>query len=324
MSFSRIVKEEIIKKNIFKKETKSFLQGLFLSAGSLVISDGKLSFIVSNENRDVINLAKGKIEELFKDAEIQIVKVVKSFKKKEKYELVVSDYDLNLEILKFLGIVGKDKNDGLNIYELADKDYMGSSDKMTAFLAGIFLGAGSVSVPDDKSEKRKYGYHLDVVINSKAQADIICEIFSHFEIFPKQIERNEQYVIYIKNSDIICDVLTIFGANKVVLELLNQRVSRDLNNITNRQMNCYTANVDKTLTAAVKQMIAIEVIQNTIGLENLPETLAETALVRLANPESSLKDLLKALDNKITKGALAQRFNKLIEIANELGDNDVE
>ena len=69
-------------------------------------------------------------------------------------------------------------------------------------------------------------------------------------------------------------------------------------------------------------MKAIEIIQNTIGIENLPEILSEAALARIANPEGSLKELLTALDNKISKGALAQRFDKIIKLAEELGDND--
>ena len=100
---------------------------------------------------------------------------------------------------------------------------------------------------------------------------------------------------------------------------MSQKVTRDVNNNTNRQVNCIAANIGKAVNAAVKQMKAIEVIQNTIGIENLPETLSEAALARIANPEGSLKELLMALDNKISKGALAQRFDKIIKLAEELG-----
>lgn len=324
MSFSQNVKEEIIKKNIFKKETKAFLQGLFLSAGSLIISNKKLSFILSNENENVILVAKNKIESIFPETEFNISKVVKSFKQKERFELSVSGEELNLKILTFLGIISKDKEGSFDISDVADKSFMKSIDSMTAFLTGTFLGTGTLSVPSEVLEKKSYGYHFEIVLSSKSQADIVSEIFSNLNIFPKQIERNELFVIYLKNCDMICDTLTAFGASKSALDILNQKVSRDVNNNTNRQMNCFSANVDKTMTAAVKQMIAIETIQNTIGIESLPENLQETALVRLANPESPLKDLLVALDGKISKGALSQRFNKIIEIAKELGENDAK
>lgn len=324
MSFSKIVKEEIIKKNIFKKETKSFLQGLFLSAGSLIISNKKLSFILSNENENVIMFAKSKIEEVFSGLEFNVSKVVKSFKQKERFELSVIGENENINILTYLGIISRDNDGAYEISDVADKSFMKSENTMTAFLSGAFLGTGTISIPSDTLEKKSYGYHLELVLSTKSQADIVSEIFSNLDIFPKQVERNELYVIYLKNCDMVCDTITILGASKCALDILNQKVNRDVNNATNRQMNCFSANIDKTMTAAVKQMIAIETIQKTIGIESLPENLQETALARIANPESPLKDLIVALNGKISKGALSQRFNKIIEIANELGDNDAK
>ena len=184
----------------------------------------------------------------------------------------------------------------------------------------MFLGAGSVSVPKDGL--KKYGYHFEISVMSKNQADILAEIFAGVDIFPKIIERNEQYVLYLKNSETICDTLAMLGASKMVLELENSKVSRDVSNSTNRQINCMTANIGKTVNAAVKQLAAIETIQNTIGLENLSETLLEAALIRVANPESSLSELCSLLEKPVSKAALAQRFNKIIEIAEELGEKN--
>lgn len=323
MSFSKKVKDEIIKKNLYKKEPLAILQGMFLSAGSLVISDGRLSFVVSTDSEEVTLFLKQKLVDVFGDIEIQIVKVVKNFKNKERYELAVEGSD-NERILKTLGIISVDEQGGTQISDVCDKSFLKSNDKMLAFLTGVFLGTGTLSVPQETAEKRRYGYHFEIDVVSKEQADLIAEIFSNFDIFPKIVERNELFVIYLKNSDIICDALSLFGANKTILDLMNQRVSRDMNNTTNRQINCINANIDKTVNASLKQMQAIEVIQNTIGLENLPDTLNETALLRLSNPESSLKDLISIMDNKISKGALAQRFEKLIKLAEELGENDAK
>lgn len=320
MSFSKTVKDEIIKKAIFKDETKSLIQGLLLSCGSLIISDGKLMFSASDENENVINLLKLKLEENFDGVKINIIKVAKNFKKNERFELSVEN-EFNEKILNELGIVKIQGNEKI-ISDVCDKSYMKNKNKMIAFLIGVFLGSGTVSVPDDADGKKRYGYHFEIVLSTESQANIVLEIFSMFDIFPKKIERNEQFVVYLKNSEAIFDTLTLFGSSKVVLNLLSQKVSRDVSNNTNRQMNCYTANVDKTVEAAVKQVRAIEVLRSTIGLENLPESLCETALARLANPESSLSDLLKVLDNKISKGALAQRFKKIIELADELGEED--
>ena len=321
MSFSKSVKDEIIKKNVHKTEAKAIVQGLILSAGSLVISSGRLSFFVSNDSENVILYLKQKLNELFGNIEIDVVQIVKNFKTKERFELSVQE-DYNETILKELGIISFNREGEMLFSDVCDKSFILSEKKMQAFLTGVFLGSGSVSVPTEGTEKRKYGYHFEVVMSSKEQVDLIAEILSNFDIFPKIVERNELYVLYLKNSELICDTLQLFGASKSLLDLLNQKVTRDVNNNTNRQVNCISANIDKAVNAALKQIKAIEVIQNTIGIENLPETLAEAALARIANPEGSLKELLMALDNKISKGALAQRFDKIIKLAEELGEND--
>lgn len=321
MSFSKTVKEEIIKKNLYKKEPLALLQGLILSAGSLIISNNKLSFVVSNESESVIEYLKQKLISYFGEIEIQIVKSVKSFKNKERYELAVGE-EFNDKILRELGIVLTNEQGDTEFSDVCDKSFLKTNDLMLAFLTGVFLGTGSLSVPQENSEKRKYGYHFEIDVTSKEQADLIAEIFSNFDIFPKIVERGEMFVIYLKNSDVICDALGLFGASKSILDLMNQRVSRDMNNTTNRQINCINANIDKTVNASLKQVRAIEVIQNTIGLENLPDTLNEAALLRLSNPEASLKDLISIMETKISKGALAQRFDKIIKLAEELGENN--
>ncbi len=321
MSYSKDVKLEIIKKNNFEGESLAIIQGLILSAGSLVISDGRLSFVVSNELKEVILLLKDKLIQVFgEDIEIEICQVVKNFKQKERFELSVKG-DFNEVVLEKLGIIKRMGGD-IKISDDCIKNFMKSKNSMMALLTGLFLGSGSVSVPTEKANKKSYGYHFEISLGSKTLAEATLEIFSNFDIFPKMIERNENFIVYLKNCDTICDALGMFGASKTVLDVLSQRVARDMNSVTNRQMNCYQANVDKTVTAAVEQMKAIDVIMSTIGIENLPDSLAEAVLARLANPEGSLKELLLTLDSKISKGALAQRFKKIIALAKELGEED--
>jgi len=320
MSFSNDVKKEIIKKNLFKNETKSLMQGLFLAAGSLIISNRELSFVLSSENEFVIDFVKDKLKELFGEIEIDIVSVMKSFKNKQRFELSVEE-SANMRILKELGIVAYVEDEFI-ISDVCDKAYLKSKNESLAFLIGVFLGSGSVSIPVNEQGKKKYGYHFEIAVVSKNQADILAEILTNFEIFPKIVERGDNYVIYVKHSETICDILAMFGASKVVLDIENNKVSRDYSNMANRQVNCMTANIGKTVNASLKQLAAIEIIQNTVGLENLPETLLEAALIRLANQEASLNDLCKLLEKPISKGALAQRFNKIIEIAEELGEEN--
>lgn len=320
MSLSGNIKQEIIKKNPFKNQEKSILQGLFLSCGSLIVSKDGVNFSLSSDFDDIINFCKTILEKRYVGASFDISKVVRSFKNKERFEL--HSGEKREEILKDLGILFIDKDNLTSISDVGDKSFLKNENEMKAFLTGLFLGSGSVSVPSETSSKKTYGYHFEINLQTKNQADLVSEIFSNFDIFPKSVERGEEFIVYLKNSETICDVLGIFGANKTVLDLMNKKVDRDMSNLMNRQINCISANLDKTVNASLKQMKAIEIIQNTIGLENLPETLCETALLRLGNPEASLNDLLSLMETKISKGALAQRFDKIIKLANELGDKD--
>lgn len=320
MSLSGNIKLEIMKKNAFKKQDKSFLQGFFIASGSLIVSKDGIKFSISSELEDVINFIKSVLVKRYVDESFEITKVVRSFKNKERYELsATGDSE---KILKDLGIIYVDDENLTQISDVCDKSFMKNEDEMRAFLTGLFLGSGSLSVPCETSEKRTYGYHFELNLQTKNQADLVAEIFSNFDIFPKTVERGEEYIVYLKNSDTICDALNLFGASKTVLDLLNKKVDRDMSNLMNRQVNCISANLDKTVNASLKQIKAIEIIQNTIGLENLPEALCETALLRLGNPEASLNELLSLMENKISKGALAQRFDKIIKLSNELGDKD--
>lgn len=320
MSVSGNIKSEIIKKNPFKNQEKSILQGVFLSCGSLIVSKEGVKFSLASDFEDVIVFCKNVLEKKYAGSSFDVSKVVRSFKNKERFELYSKEN--GNDVLKDLGILFFNEENLMTISDVADKAFLKNETEMKAFLAGLFLGSGSLSVPSETSSKKTYGYHFEVNLQTKNQADLVAEIFSNFDIFPKIVERGEEFVVYLKNSETICDALGLFGANKMVLDLMNKKVNRDMSNLMNRQINCISANLDKTVNASLKQLKAIEIIQNTIGLENLPETLCEVALLRLGNPESSLNDLLGLMETKISKGALAQRFDKIIKLSNELGDKD--
>ncbi|MBE5755796.1 MAG: DNA-binding protein WhiA [Clostridia bacterium] len=317
MAITSDVKLEIIKKNLYKKEMKSLLQGFFVSAGSLILSSGHISFVVSSDLEEVINFVHKNLTAIYPDYDFNLAKVVRSFKNKEKFE--ISSMEYGEKVLKDLGIVFEDKEGMTQISDVCDKAYLKNETTMKAFLTGLFLGTGSLSVPN-AAAKKQYGYHFEINVETRNQVDLIAEIFSNFDIFPKVVERGEELIVYLKDSETICDVLGLFGANKIVLDVMNTKVDRDMNNMMNRQVNCISANLDKTINASLKQIKAIEVIRDTIGIESLPDTLCEAALLRLSNPEASLSDLLNLMETKISKGALAQRFDKIIKLSEELGD----
>jgi DNA-binding protein WhiA len=124
--------------------------------------------------------------------------------------------------------------------------------------------------------------------------------------------------VYIKEYQLICDTLALVGANKAVLDLQNEAAIRELRNNVNRQNNCLNANLNKTVNASVKQLNAIKVIQENVGLESLNENLMELALLRLANPDASLEELRSLCSEKLTKSGINHRFTRIIKMAEDI------
>ena len=122
----------------------------------------------------------------------------------------------------------------------------------------------------------------------------------------------------MKDANEVSNVLALIGAFNAVLMLQNEMAIREVRNKINRQTNCISANINKTVNASIKQNNAISLIVSKIGLEELPQDLQDVALLRMANPEESLDELIKLASYKITKSALNYRLNKLIKIADKL------
>ena len=180
-----------------------------------------------------------------------------------------------------------------------------------AFIRGAFLAAGSVNNPEKS-------YHMEIVCASEDKAEQIKEIINSFGLESKVINRKKTYVIYLKEGAQIVDLLNIMEAPVALMELENVRILKEMRNSVNRMVNCETANINKTVSAAVKQTEDIQFIQNTIGLKKLPDNLREIAEVRLAYPNSSLKELGDLLSVPLGKSGVNHRLRKLSEIAEKL------
>ena len=180
-----------------------------------------------------------------------------------------------------------------------------------AFLRGVFLASGSISDP-------RKPYHFEIVCHTKAQAEQIKEILEFFEGEPKIVRRNQRYVLYLKEGSQIVDSLNVMEAYVSLMNLENIRIEKEMRNSINRQVNCETANINKTVTAAVRQIQDIELIRDTGGLERLPENLYEMAVCRLENPDTPLKDLGQLLDPPVGKSGVNHRLRKLSQLADQL------
>lgn len=180
-----------------------------------------------------------------------------------------------------------------------------------AFIRGAFLAAGSISAPE------KF-YHFEIVCPSMAKAEQLKSVIAAFEIDAKIVLRKKYYVVYIKEGSQIVDILNVMEAPVSLMELENIRILKEISNSVNRQVNCETANINKTVSAAVKQIEDIRFIRETIGIDGLPDGLREMALIRLERPEASLKELGEALDPPVGKSGVNHRLRKLCLMAEEL------
>lgn len=185
-----------------------------------------------------------------------------------------------------------------------------------AFLRGAFLASGSVTDPSK-------GYHFELVSDHPAQAELLQYIMKGFGLEPKFIQRKKYYVVYLKDGSMIVDVLNIMGAHVSLMNMENVRILKDMRNTVNRRVNCETANINKTVSAAVRQLEDIAYIERTKGLKYLPEQLRAIAIARQEEPELPLKELGEKMEPTLGKSGVNHRLRKISEIANELRRNEI-
>lgn len=180
-----------------------------------------------------------------------------------------------------------------------------------AYLRGVFMAAGSISNPQKS-------YHFEIVCKSSSQAEQIQEILKGFDTDAKIVGRKSHYVVYLKEGSNIVDCLNVMEAYVSLMNLENVRILKEMRNSVNRKVNCETANIKKTVNAAVKQIEDIELIRDKAGFEKLPDVLKETARLRLEYPEATLKELGGYFDPPVGKSGVNHRLKKLSAIAEEL------
>lgn len=177
-----------------------------------------------------------------------------------------------------------------------------------SFIRGAFLAGGSVTTP----EKR---YHLELVTGHFNVSRGILSLLLDMGFSPKDVKRKGNFVTYFKLSGAIEDFLTTIGAPLSAMEIMNAKVEKGMRNSVQRQVNCDTANVEKSVEAAQEQIAAIRSLEKAFGLESLPEKLQQTAILRVFNPEASLSELASLTDPPVSKSCVSYRLRKIIEIS---------
>lgn len=282
MSFSSEVKEEISKlSNLANKEVVKFELLGYLSSNNITIEKNKIKF--STESEYNINRFSKLLNNLqYTNHNIEMIgkKFCISVNKPEIPEVIYNNT-----------ITFKNITEQINNQELLEK----------AFVRGSFLGGGSINNP-------KNTYHLEITFSSGKNANIVLAILNKYEIQFKNIEKKNGYALYTKDGDEISKFLALIGANSAVLKFEEVRVYRDIRNNVNRKVNCETANLNKTLNAALKQIENIKYLKQIGQFDKMPEQLQEIATLRLENPEASLVEIGQMLSKPIGKSGVNHRF----------------
>lgn len=311
MSFTSDTKKELTQLEPDKKCCMlAEIAGFLRFAGSIVINDGKLDIKVSTENPAVARLFITMVKKYFGAKSSLSISEAASLSKSRSYELLISA-EMNAEqILRETYILAV-KEGGNYLTDGIDPALVKKRCCKKAMIRGIFLAAGSISDPEK-------GYHLEIVCADEAMARDVKKLINGFGLKSKYIFRKNRYVVYIKECEQIIDFLNILGAHTQLFRFENVRITKELRNKTNRISNCDSANFDRTLNAAQKQLADIRFIESKRGLYSLPPKLKETALLRTENPELPLIELAEMFDPPLKKSGLNHRFVKLAGIAEKL------
>lgn len=287
MSFSKEVKEELSKINNWndKEIIKAELFG-YLNSNNTKWSKNELKYATENEY-NINRFAK-----ILNNVGIE----------KYKIELKGNTYviEVNSKELKELEDTMRDK-----------QIKQGQENFSKAVVRGAFLGAGSMNNPNKK-------YHLEMILQNEEAAQLISEILERFGIHMKRLKKESATALYLKEAEEISKFLAFIGANKSVLDFEEIRVIRETKNRINRIVNCETYNLEKSVKAGVKQINAINQLKQKGKFEELPIYLKEIANLRLENPEASLIELGKMLENPIGKSGVNHRLRLICEMAEEL------
>ena len=226
------------------------------------------------------------------------------------YSVIITHHEDAIKILKASKLLDRYGDISENL-SLSDNLIIQKECCKRAFIRGAFLATGSISDPE------KF-YHFEIVCSTLPKAEQLKNIISCFYIDAKIVERKKHFVVYVKEGAGIVDILNVMEAHNSLMDLENIRIVKEMRNSVNRKFNCEMANLNKTVSAAVRQIEDIKYISDTVGLSYLSKPLMEIAAVRLENPDSSLKELGELLSSPVGKSGVNHRLRKISEIADDL------
>ncbi len=315
MSFSSEVKEELSRQFSQARHCQIAEIAAIISmcGGISISSEERYCLRIQTENISVARKYFTLLKKTFNiDTEVSIRQNT-CLKRARTYLVLVKDHEDSIKVLKAAKLIDAAGEIRENL-SLTDNLVIQRSCCKRAFIRGAFLAAGSISDPSKS-------YHFEIACVTAHKAEQLREIIHTFDIDAKIVQRKKYHVVYIKEGAQIVEILNVMEAHVALMNLENVRILKEMRNSVNRKVNCETANIHKTVSAAVKQIEDIEYIRVKMGFESLGEGLAETARIRLEHPEATLKELGLMLTPQVGKSGVNHRLRKLSTIAEELREN---
>ncbi|MFP4017304.1 MAG: DNA-binding protein WhiA [Halanaerobiales bacterium] len=305
MSFTADVKHEIAR---IKGEELPELAALIRMDGSIQIINKELALRIKIYLADLARKIYSLIKKQFSlDMQIMVRKDTHFDIKHNIYELFLPPQGGMHDFLYDLGLLDENRN---LIFEIKD-EFIKKRSSQKAYLRGAFLGGCSVNKPGSE-------YHMEFRCEHLGFAEDLVGLLALFEIEGHMTEHNNKYIVYLKKYDDITTVLNIIGAHKALLKMEDKHIMKSLKNNTNRRVNFETANLDKTIEAAMLQLEDIELIEARKGLNSLSKGLKEIAQLRKDNPYASLKELGEMLEPELSKSGVNHRMRRIKKIADKL------
>lgn len=312
MSFSSEVKEELIRVvNTARHCQIAEITAIISLCGRVQISEfDEYKLLVHTENAGVARKYYSLLKKAFQITASILIKRNVYLKKTHTYMVKIDDHEQALRVLKATKLI--DSNGEIREeFSQINNFVLQRECCKRAFIRGAFLASGSISDPEKN-------YHFEIVCTHEEKAKQLQEVINTFHLDAKIVLRKKYYVVYIKEGAMIVDILNVMEAHIALMKLENVRILKDMRNSVNRRVNCETANINKTVSAAMKQVEDIKYIEETVGFEQLSEGLAEIAKLRLSQPEATLKELGMMLNPPVGKSGVNHRLRKLSNMADDL------
>lgn len=307
MSFASETKKELTNLEVKDCCGKAELSALIRMNGSLSFSNRKLIVDIQTENAAIARRIYILIKKNFRVQVELLVRKKMRLKKNNVYIVRLSEQAK--EILDELKIL----SEGFVFTHNISEELIKKKCCKRSYLRGAFLAGGSVNNPETSS------YHLEIFSLYKEHNDSLCELMNTFDLNSKTLERKKGFITYLKEAEKITDFLGVIGAHNALLKFEDIRIVRDMRNSVNRLVNCETANLNKTIGAALRQVENIRFIDETVGLHILPDKLREIAELRVAYQDVTLKELGEMVSGgNISKSGINHRLRKIDEIAEKL------